>query len=106
MALTLKHIKDPDFIIPDDPRVNRFQLELHRERYNFARQFVKGKKVLDAGCGSGYGSQLLSNDATFVIGADIQEEGILYAKEKYHAANLRFITTDSSRLAFVDNTFD
>jgi len=34
----------------------------HLHRYRFAKEFVKGKKVLDLACGEGYGSNLLAED--------------------------------------------
>ncbi len=41
-------------------------------RYNFAIKYVRGKVVLDAGCGSGYGAKkLLEAGAKKVIGIDI-----------------------------------
>ena len=36
----------------------------HWHRYAFARRFVGGKRVLDAACGEGYGSALLSTVAS------------------------------------------
>src|SRR6266480_544461 len=43
----------------------------HWHRYFFARRFVAGRRVLDVACGEGYGSALLSEAATNVIGVDI-----------------------------------
>ncbi len=38
----------------------------HLARYRFAEALVRGKRVLDAGCGVGYGSKLLSGPAEAV----------------------------------------
>ncbi len=47
----------------------------HLARYRFAAQFVRGKKVLDIACGSGYGSKLLAESgASEVVGFDCDAE--------------------------------
>jgi len=53
----------------------------HVERYLFAKSRVSGF-VLDAACGVGYGSWLMSEVAE-VTGMDIEAEAIGYAKENY-----------------------
>lgn len=63
----------------------------HLHRYGFAREFVKGKKVLDLGCGEGYGSLILAEEAKEVIGADIDQVAVRHASLKYVRGNLRFI---------------
>ncbi len=43
------------------PKACKGEMEIeHYQRYRFAAAFVKGKKVLDAACGEGYGSHILS----------------------------------------------
>ena len=61
-------------------------LNEHLARYHFAKQFVKGKRVLDAACGSGYGSAMLAESAGSVIGIDISGEAVGYARSNYAAA--------------------
>ncbi len=39
--------------------------------YQFARQFVKGKSVVDIGCGLGYGLDILRAEAASVAGQDL-----------------------------------
>lgn len=39
--------------------------------YDFARRFVKGKAVLDVGCGTGSGLQVLRKDAARAEGQDL-----------------------------------
>ncbi|MCK4534753.1 MAG: methyltransferase domain-containing protein, partial [Syntrophobacterales bacterium] len=63
----------------------------HLHRYRFAKEFVKGKKVLDLGCGEGYGSFMLSEDAGFVVGVDINPACVRHASSKYSGKHLRFI---------------
>ncbi|MCA3287519.1 MAG: hypothetical protein ING09_13295 [Roseomonas sp.] len=42
----------------------------HLRFYQFASQFVRGKEVLDCGCGTGYGSAM--NRSGFVGGSNFQ----------------------------------
>ncbi len=61
-----------------------------KKAYQFASKYCKDKYVLDYGCGSGYGSALLSNYANKVIGVDINEEVIDYCNRTYRLPNLSF----------------
>ena len=63
----------------------------HLHRYSFAKEFVKGKKVLDLACGEGYGSSMLAEEADEVIGIDIDESTIKHASSKYIKQGLQFI---------------
>ncbi len=79
----------------------------HWHRYVFARRIAKGRRVLDAACGEGYGSALLADVATEVIGVDIDTESIAHARERYGAhANVRFEPGDATRLDFPPGRFD
>jgi SAM-dependent methyltransferase len=49
----------------------------HMARYRWAGALVEGKRVLDAGCGTGYGSELLaSQGAAEVLGVDVDADAI------------------------------
>jgi len=63
----------------------------HLHRYRFAKEFVKGKKVLDLACGEGYGSLMLSEEADEVTGIDIDQTTISHASSKYLRENLKFL---------------
>ena len=78
----------------------------HVNRYVFARDLVKNKKVLDVACGAGYGTVLLAESAAEVFGVDISEEAVLYAKENYSAKNVNFIAADVEKLPFENDFFD
>ncbi len=79
----------------------------HWHRYVFARTFARGKRVLDAACGEGYGSALLADVASSVVGVDISATAVSHAKARYSAkTNLRFEAGDCTRLQFSENTFD
>lgn len=54
----------------------------HFERYKFAASMVKGR-VLDAACGCGYGSKMMEGKDCRVVGVDIDNETIQYARQFY-----------------------
>jgi SAM-dependent methyltransferase len=60
-------------------------LQKHLERYVWALKFVREKIVLDAACGTGYGTWLLSLVASRIFGTDKNKEAIDYAKRYFHA---------------------
>ena len=67
----------------------------HIQRYAFAAQYCTGKSVLDAGCGTGYGSVfLVIRGALSVTAIDISAEALAEAKRLYRHDNLRFIQGD------------
>ena len=67
----------------------------HINRYNFAKYFINKKDiVLDAACGVGYGSSMMAEKASRVIGIDYSEEAIKYAKNHWAKRNILFIQGD------------
>lgn len=61
---------------------------MHIATYQFAARLAYGKKILDFGCGSGYGAHLLAASAFHVTGVDLDESAVKYARDKYTADNL------------------
>lgn len=78
----------------------------HLHRYAMALTLVKGKKVLDIASGEGYGSNLLSSEADYVYGVDIDEETIKNASNKYKKDNLQFLQGSTSNIPILDNSID
>lgn len=79
----------------------------HLYRYVWALPHAYGKTVLDVGCGSGYGSHLLSGVAKKVVGVDYDPEAIDYCRRQYgDRPNLQFIVMDATALGFAAETFD
>lgn len=79
----------------------------HRKFYIFASQFVKGKAVVDVGCGSGYGAEVMKKaGASKIYGSDISKHSINFAKKKYgHIA--KFSIQGIIKLdQYQDNFFD
>ena len=79
----------------------------HWHRYAFALDLVRGKRVLDAACGEGYGANLLAGVAAQVSAVDISAAAIKHAQARYGArANLEFSVGDAAALSFPDRSFD
>jgi ubiquinone/menaquinone biosynthesis C-methylase UbiE len=93
-------------ILPFD-RVYPRLFDEHLARYKLATRYVRGKRVLDLACGTGYGSHFMAvNDAAEVLGIDISKEAIDSCQSDYSANNLAFARMDSTRLALNDEYFD
>jgi len=100
----------PDFtaerLVPTIPEHSIFFQE-HMARYMFAAQFVSGRVVLDAGCGTGYGAAYLaSRGAARVYGIDMGAEAIEYSRVHYQRDNVMFSIMDCTTLNFPNETFD
>jgi SAM-dependent methyltransferase len=79
----------------------------HWHRYAFALALVKGRRVLDAACGEGYGSHLLASVASSVHGVDISAAAIEHARARYgDAKNIEFSIGDAAALDFQARSFD
>ena len=77
----------------------------HLARYAWAGGLVQGKRVLDAGCGSGYGSDLLVRaGAAEVVGVDLDAEVVGAARNDYPAVT--FATADIRELPAELGDFD
>jgi SAM-dependent methyltransferase len=81
-------------------------LNEHVARYTFAARLARGKRVLDAGCGAGYGSAELAQAADSVIGVDRAPEAIGFARANYALPNLRFEQASCEALPHPGGSFD
>lgn len=91
-------------IVPDETEPGI--VALHRKRYEFALPFCDGKVVLDLGCGVGYGTALLAEHARRVVGVDLDDDAISYARRRYAAPNVDFREDDALALGLPDGSFD
>lgn len=78
----------------------------HFPRYELAKTMVLGKRVLDFGCGTGYGSAVLSGVATSVTGLDIDQSAISWANATHHHSGLAFHQCDDLGASLPDCAFD
>lgn len=80
---------------------------MHIATYNFAIPYIENKRVLDFGCGSGYGSRRMVERAASVHAVDVSEDAIKHAGAEFDYPNLCFQQIDPTiRLPFADSTFE
>jgi ubiquinone/menaquinone biosynthesis C-methylase UbiE len=89
----------------------------HVARYHFAARFlpahllkvqpvpVQAARVLDAGCGSGYGTALFGPQAS-AIGIDIAHDAVRHARETYSGPGVTFAEASCTAIPFADACFD
>ena len=87
-------------------RVDVDLLNEHLARYAFATRLARGKRVLDAGCGAGYGSAELAQAAFLVVGVDRAAEAIDFARAAYRFPNLGFERASCAALPHPAGAFD
>jgi len=79
----------------------------HLVRYQLASSFVKGKRVLDIACGSGYGSKMLAEaGAEKVIAMDASAAAIKSAKKNFFRDNIEYRAGDAENIGLEENTID
>lgn len=83
-----------------------YLFEKHASRYQFVREVIAGCRLLDIGCGDGYGSYYLAQHAANVTAIDIAPEVIAQAQERYRHPTLAFRVMDCTRLGFSTGHFD
>lgn len=86
-------------------KLSKNNLLEHLARY----KLVNGKKdsnILDIGCGTGYGSELLSRSFKRVYGVDISQDAIDYAKKNWQRENITFSVGSGTEMPFKNNAFD
>ena len=79
----------------------------HWHRYAWVASWLRGSRVLDAACGEGYGSAMLSTVADSVTGLDLSAEAVAHASRRYSALkNLAFARGDAAALELPDSSVD
>ncbi len=68
-------------VVPTEMHGDVYTWSEHLSRYVFALRYAANKDILDVACGTGYGSALLSSVAANVVGIDVSQEAILWAKK-------------------------
>ena len=99
---------------PDVERIDYNQFDdaldiyLHQRRYALAISTIQGNRILDLGCGYGYGTKqmaLAHPDKQFDA-IDIDPEVITYAKNHNQLANITYHSMSATELTFDDSSFD
>ena len=106
-------------VYPNGTRINRFGWRKtatpthaknflnHHKFYAFAAQFAHGNRVVDIGCGSGYGCALLKNaGATCVYGTDASRHAVRFAKNHYGDMVEFSVQSITDMKLYADDQFD
>ncbi len=80
------------------------QLNEHLARYRFGEPLAAGKRVLDAGCGAGYGAALLAEVAATVYALDRAGEAVRHGRDAH--PGVLFVSGDCEALPFSDAALD
>ena len=89
-------------VIPEMPELRVTFLQ-SLAAYEFAEPSVSGKRVLDCGCGEGYGTALLAKRAALAIGLDREPGVVAYASQKYRTVErAAFVAGSADALPFAD----
>ncbi len=82
----------------EDPRF-RPDMARHLAAYHLVAPLVAGQRVLEAGCGEGYGAALLARQAAAVVAVDYDAPALELARRRHGAPNLEFRAVDLLDLA-------
>lgn len=107
MTVDLAHFVDgtPGRFVPAQMQGELVEVE-HLARYWWASALAGGRRVLDAGCGLGYGSVMLADaGARSVTAVDVADEIVEVAREQA-GDQVRFEVADLRSLPFGDDAFD
>jgi SAM-dependent methyltransferase len=89
------------------PEVPNDLYQAHRSIYLFAGCLVEDRRVLDLGCGSGYGNLLLKEQgAREIVGLDLDPRSIRYARRRFGREGVEFRVGDAESLPHDLGRFD
>lgn len=67
---------------------------------------IRGKKVLDAGCGAGFDAKIMAKKGGIVTGIDISPDMLRLAKKECKGLGIKFYLMDMEKTSFKSNSFD
>jgi SAM-dependent methyltransferase len=88
---------------PGVPEEN-YWFRRHEIAYRFAQPYVAGKRVLEVGCGEGYGTALLAIEGAEVVGLDYDARTAAHAAASYPLA--RFVRANLAALPVPSESVD
>jgi SAM-dependent methyltransferase len=90
---------------PSDPLSARFEYFRHLFPYaEVARRTPSSARVLEVGCGAGYGAHHVAASVRDVTATDPSDQAIAYARANYPGPS--FQQAEGTRLPFAENSFD
>ncbi len=89
------------------PEVADDLFQAHLALYLFAARYAVGRRVLDLGCGTGYGAaRLVASGAASVVGLDVDQRLIRYARKRFAGPSVRFVVARAEALGGDLGLFD
>src|SRR5258708_27096902 len=79
---------------------------MHLSAYEEASKRAHGKRVLEIGCNTGYGTKILSQICSEIVGVDLSVNALQVAAERYAGDNIEYLRIDGITLPFEDAAFD
>lgn len=98
-----------EYIDPFDEKYDYLMRIEHLGRYYFATDVLKNfNTILDVACADGYGTYILSENVSKVIGVDRNEKYLKIANKNYNNRNIEFkcINVDENKDSFHLHVFD
>jgi SAM-dependent methyltransferase len=90
-----------------DTKGSREQIARLYSRYKFATDICKNKVVVEVACGAGLGLGYLARFANKVVGGDIDENNLQYARTTYAGRdNIEILPLDAHKLPFNNMSVD
>jgi len=97
-----------DLFLETEKVGEKFDLETHAvifDRYHFAGNLSKGRKILEVGCGSGIGLEYLSTQAENVQAIEFSKENLDFLKHE-EIGSATVIEGDAHEMTYKSNSFD
>jgi SAM-dependent methyltransferase len=91
--------------VDPDNKTTYYLYRTHLDRYGEYAFLSKRLRVIDVGCGYGFGTSALERCAAHVIGIDVSYETIKSAKRRYSGTRLDFVVMSAEHLGFKGNSF-
>jgi SAM-dependent methyltransferase len=74
----------------------------HEKPYHWAAERVNGQPVLEIGCNTGYGTEILARQAGHVFGLDVNPEAIRVARMNHSMPNIEYRLTEGTAIPALD----
>jgi SAM-dependent methyltransferase len=109
-SMSSDHSKTLDYSkIIEFPRrkAGRAQVQVISRRYYLAKELAGGKRVLEAGCGAGFGLGCLVTSAKTLVAGDVTNAALRQVRRTYPVRpSLWLVQFDAQHLPFHDRSFD
>jgi SAM-dependent methyltransferase len=100
----------PDYAaITEFPRrkAGRAQVQVIARRYHLARELAGGRRVLEVGCGAGFGLGCLVTSAKILVAGDLTGAALRQVRQTYPVTSTSsLVQFDAQHLPFRDRSFD